>query len=235
MGSGNYFIFFFLMRAEKVDTGEEHFHLLSRDLSHFDFPHGPWELVVIKTLHPETESVLIPVQNLDRSPSCPAEHIKISVKRIQSMLLFHEYCQSVDLFPHIRIPGPDEDVYFVPVDSHIAPLTALITRLNSSTPISSEIIIRIPGSNETDILRRSFASVVTAMNLGLSIVPLSRLLQYWNVEYGIRSAIQKSRCVSLLRMKSRITPRQCCSLACFMFHLRAYDRRGGNGGSDGAK
>jgi hypothetical protein len=221
MGLCNYFIFFFSMGAEKINPGQEHLHLLSGNLPHFDFPHGPRKLIVVKTLHPEAEPVLIPVQYLDRSPRCPAKHVKIPIERILPMLLLHQYRKCFDLFPHIRVPHPTVDVYFVPVDPHIAPLTAQIIRLNISELTSSATIIRIQGSNRMEISRHGLSSVATATNIGRSREPLIRLLQYWNVEYAIRLASQKSRCVSPLCLWSRITPRQCCSLVGFMLHLRA--------------
>jgi hypothetical protein len=137
MGLRHYIVFFFSMRTEKIDPGQKHFHFFARYLPYFDFLQGPWKLVVIQAFHPQAESVLLPVQDLQRPPPGSAEYVETPIERILSAFLPHEDRERVDLLAHIRVSGPDENVYIVPIDSHSASFTAWIIRPISSFDVAA--------------------------------------------------------------------------------------------------
>jgi hypothetical protein len=205
---------------EKINAIEEHVHLFSRHLANLGFLQGPRKLVPIKALHPQAESVLIPVQDLQRTPPRAAEHVKVSIQRVLVEFLAYEDRERIDLFSHIRVSGSDVDSYPVPGYSHNASLTARIIRLNTSCDIASGNVKRIPPSYKIAISRLGLSAVSTRTNLDSSCVSFIRFFQKRNVESGIRSVVQNSRKVRPLLSHFLTIFAHDLSFGCCTFHLR---------------
>jgi len=113
----------FLVSPPEVNPVEQHSQLLARDDPDLCGILGPREAVFFQPLLPQAKPVAVPVQNLQPIPVWSREQVQASIKRIMAKLIAYQGSKSIDLFAHVRRPGPHKHPELAPVADHSEPST----------------------------------------------------------------------------------------------------------------
>ena len=107
-----------LVGVPEIDSRQKKPELLLGYLQSISLVLWPGKLVALQALQPQAESVLVPVDDLQKPSLLIAEQVQMPFKDVLVKLLRHNQRKTIDLFTHVGASWLHKDTDLTPIRNH---------------------------------------------------------------------------------------------------------------------
>src|SRR5271157_2962064 len=147
--SGNFSVIQLLVRVPEIDALQEEAQLLSGNLCCLNLVRRPGKLVLFQALQPQTETVLVPIEDLQNPSVLVTEEEQIPFEWIHVKVLGDNDRKPVDLLSHVGGSWLHEHPDLGPIQDHPRLSKALMSSANNWLSKPCRISIRYLSATTT--------------------------------------------------------------------------------------